>query len=143
LAQIRKYKDNLLPLRKKVALAYFEGFKSFPWFIQPPLQDRERETSYHLFPLRLKGITEIQRDKIIEFIMEKGIAVNVHFIPMPMMTLFKDLGYKIDDFPMSYKNYAHEISLPIYPQLQQDHINYIIDTVISGVGVQLTETING
>jgi dTDP-4-amino-4,6-dideoxygalactose transaminase len=143
LAQIRHYKNNLLPLRKKVALAYFEGFKLFPWFIQPPLCDGERETSYHLFPLRLKGITEIQRDRIIEFIMEKGIAVNVHFIPMPMMTLFKDLGYKIDDFPMSYKNYAHEISLPIYPQLQPDQINYIIDMVISGVEAQLTETIDG
>ncbi|MDB5130264.1 MAG: capsule biosynthesis protein [Mucilaginibacter sp.] len=143
LAQIKKYKTNLLPLRKNVAMSYYDGFKSFQWFINPPLKDETRESSYHLFPLRIKGITETQRDKIVDFIMGKGIAVNVHFIPMPMMTLFKSLGYNIADFPNSYKNFAIEISLPIYPQLQYNQINYIIATVVKGIEIQLAEKIEG
>jgi dTDP-4-amino-4,6-dideoxygalactose transaminase len=60
-----------------------------------------------------------------------GVAVNVHFIPMPMLTLFKDLGYKIEDFPVSYDNYSREISLPIYPQLSADQIDYICQAVLN------------
>lgn len=141
LAQIKEYKDKILPLRKNIALSYYEAFKLFPWFIRPPLKDEIRETCYHLFPLRIKGISEIQRDQIIDYITGKGIAVNVHFIPMPMMTLFKDLGYNITDFPVSYKNYANEISLPIYPQLQTDQVNYITRTVINAISAIIPEHI--
>ena len=80
--------------------------------------------------MRIKDITESERDLIIDEIAKTGVAVNVHFIPMPMLTLFKNLGYKIEDYPNTYKNYACEISLPIYPQLTNDQVSYIIDTVI-------------
>jgi dTDP-4-amino-4,6-dideoxygalactose transaminase len=58
-----------------------------------------------------------------------GISVNVHFIPMPMLTLFKNLGYNINDFPVAYANYSHEISLPIYPQLTNDELLYICENL--------------
>ncbi|MEY2922620.1 MAG: UDP-4-amino-4-deoxy-L-arabinose--oxoglutarate aminotransferase, partial [Bacteroidota bacterium] len=76
-------------------------------------------------------ISEIQRDAIIDEISRKGVAVNVHFIPMPMLTFFKEQGYDIQKYPQSYKNYACEISLPIYPQLTNDQVSYIIDTVVN------------
>jgi dTDP-4-amino-4,6-dideoxygalactose transaminase len=110
LAQIKKYETQLLPLRKQVALKYCDGFKDMDWFIAPPLMDENRESSYHLFPLRIKNITEDQRDQIIEDITSDGVAVNVHFIPMPMLTYFKSLGYQIIDYPMAYQQYACEIS---------------------------------
>jgi dTDP-4-amino-4,6-dideoxygalactose transaminase len=83
-----------------------------------------------LFALRINGITEKQRDLIIDEISKKGVAVNVHFIPLPLLTVFKEMGYNIEDYPNAYKCYTNEISLPIYPQLDTAKVNFIIDTVI-------------
>jgi dTDP-4-amino-4,6-dideoxygalactose transaminase len=141
LAQIKKYETQLLPLRKQVALKYCDGFKDMDWFISPPLMDENRESSYHLFPLRIKNITEDQRDQIIEDITSDGVAVNVHFIPMPMLTYFKSLGYQIIDYPMAYQQYACEISLPIYPQLTCEEIAFIIKSVISAVKKQVVDNL--
>lgn len=142
LAQIRQYSDQLHPLRKMIALKYCKGFERFSWFIPPPLQDENRESSFHLFPLRIKGISEVERDLIIDQLTLRGIAINVHFVPLPMLTLFKDLNYKIEDFPNSYKQFACEVSLPIYPQLEQVQIDYIIDSVIEAVEFQIVEQEN-
>ncbi|MES2276337.1 MAG: DegT/DnrJ/EryC1/StrS family aminotransferase [Bacteroidota bacterium] len=133
LAQLKQYTDKLHPIRRQIAQKYCVGFGGHDWFIAPPMHCAGRESSYHLFALRINGISESIRDKIIDDIMAKGVAVNVHFIPMPMLTLFKDLGYKIDDYPNSYKQYACEISLPIYPQLTDEQLVYIIDTVVNAV----------
>jgi len=142
LGQIKRYVSVLHPRRKEVAEQYCEAFNKYPWFISPPLLSASRESSYHLFPLRLAGVTEDQRDWIIDELMSKGIAINVHFIPMPMLTLFKNLGYDIKNFPNSYKQYACEISLPIYPQLNYVQVEYIIDAVIEAVSLQLKEPQN-
>ncbi|TKC03702.1 DegT/DnrJ/EryC1/StrS family aminotransferase [Pedobacter frigoris] len=133
LAQLRKYKNTLLPLRKIVYLKYCNSFDGYNWFIKPVMKDDHRESSYHLFPLRIKGITEAQRDQIIEEMVNRGVVVNVHFIPMPMLTYFKSIGYDIDNYPNSYKQYACEISLPIYPQLSNLEIDFIIESVIASV----------
>ncbi|MEJ6981361.1 DegT/DnrJ/EryC1/StrS family aminotransferase [Pedobacter sp. P351] len=133
LAQIRQYNRSMLPARKAIALKYYNAFKPFDWFVAPPFKDRHRESSYHLFQLRIKGITEAERDKIIDYLMNAGIIVNVHFIPMPMLTLFKSLGYDIVNYPNAYKQYACEISLPIYPELSEVETNFIIDSVIEAV----------
>jgi dTDP-4-amino-4,6-dideoxygalactose transaminase len=81
--------------------------------------------------LRIKNISESQRDAIIEVITKNGVSVNVHFIPMPMLTVFKNLGYKIEDFPVSYDNYSREISLPIYPQLSNEKVDFICNSVVN------------
>lgn len=135
LAQLRIYKNTLLPLRKLLFLKYCNAFDGYDWFIKPVMQDEHRESSYHIFPLRIKGITEAQRDRIIEELVALGIVVNVHFIPMPMLTYFKSIGYEIGHYPNSYKQYACEISLPIYPQLSAVEIDYIISSVISSVSL--------
>jgi dTDP-4-amino-4,6-dideoxygalactose transaminase len=69
---------------------------------------------------------------MIQFISEKGVGVNVHYIPMPMLTLFKNLGYIIEDYPNTYKLYANEISLPVYNGLTQEQLIRIVETVIEG-----------
>lgn len=140
LAQIKKYAQNLLPSRKSIAIQYNNGFKDQDWFISPPLMDSTRESCYHLFPLRIKGLSEEQRDRIIDDLTLLGIAVNVHFIPLPMLTYFKQLGYKVEDYPIAYKNYSHEISLPIYPQLTKAEVNYIIAAMIAVVNKQFAST---
>lgn len=129
LAQMRQY-PVLLSERKRIFNQYNKAFSKQSWAILPPSDSNEKETSYHLYALRINEISEIQRDCIIDEISKKGVAVNVHFIPMPMLTFFKEQGYNINDYPQAYANYACEISLPIYPQLTNDQVSYIIDTVI-------------
>jgi dTDP-4-amino-4,6-dideoxygalactose transaminase len=131
LAQIRKYNTVLLHERKRVALRYNSFFKKHNIFQLPPLQDEQKESSYHLYALRINDITEIQRDSIIEEITFTGVSVNVHFIPMPMLTVFRNLGYNIDNYPITYDNYSREISLPIYPQLTDREVDYICESVLS------------
>jgi dTDP-4-amino-4,6-dideoxygalactose transaminase len=130
LVQIRKYKDVLLPLRKLIANRFNDAFKKKPWAILPTLAKGSTESSYHIYPLRIKDITEKERDKIIELISKRDVAVNVHFIPLPMLSLFKEMGYRIEDYPLSYKNYKCEISLPIYPQLKETDVDIIISSVV-------------
>jgi len=129
LAQIRKYDHNLLAERKRVFDQYSKAFSALSWAQVPPQDDGKRSSSCHLYALRIKDISESQRDAVIDEISKTGVAVNVHFIPMPMLTLFKDLGYDIKDFPRAYDNYSREISLPIYPQLTTEQVEYIIQSV--------------
>lgn len=128
LGQIRQY-HVMLAERKRVAEAYERFFLQKHWAKLPLLKDERRLSCYHLYALRINGITEDQRDQMIESITNDGVSVNVHFIPMPMLTVFKNLGYDINNFPKTYENYAAEISLPIYPQLNNSQIDYITKAV--------------
>ena len=66
---------------------------------------------------------------MIDEISKSEVAVNVHFIPMPMLSFFKSLGYDIKEYPQAYENYKGEISLPVYPQLDEEKLAFIILTV--------------
>jgi dTDP-4-amino-4,6-dideoxygalactose transaminase len=68
---------------------------------------------------------------MIDEIAKSEVAVNVHFIPMPMLSFFKSLGYDINEYPQAYENFKSEISLPIYPQLDDEKLNFIIKTVMA------------
>ncbi len=131
LAQIKKYNEVLLVERERVARRYHAFFSKYPFFQLPLLEDIARKSCFHLYALRINSITEDQRDLIIENVTTTGVSVNVHFIPMPMLTVFKDRGYKIENYPMAYNNYAREISLPIYPQLTNEEVDYICDSILS------------
>ncbi|WP_304343822.1 DegT/DnrJ/EryC1/StrS aminotransferase family protein [Chryseobacterium koreense] len=129
LAQIRNYNTELLPERKRVAERYHEFFSSKKWAQLPVIEDAKRKACDHLYALRINGITEEQRDAMMVSIADDEVSVNVHFIPMPMLTLFKDLGYKIADYPVAYDNFSREISLPIYPQLSDEEIDFICQSI--------------
>jgi dTDP-4-amino-4,6-dideoxygalactose transaminase len=129
LAQMREY-AKLLEGRKRVFDRYTAAFSKFNWAILPPSKLDGKETSYHIYALRIKNATEQQRDDIIDEIAKKEVAVNVHFIPMPMLSFFKNMGYRMDDYPQAYRNFSHEISLPIYPQLKDEEIDFVIETVV-------------
>lgn len=131
LAQIKKYNDVLLVERERVARQYHAFFSQHSFFQLPILEDEERKSCFHLYALRINAISEAQRDLIIEHVTTTGVSVNVHFIPMPMLTVFKDRGYKIANYPIAYDNYSREISLPIYPQLTNEEVDYICDSILS------------
>ena len=129
LAQIRKY-ERLLKERKRVFTRYNNALKQYAWAITPPSEMPGKESSYHVYALRIDGASEQQRDEIIQEISKAEVAVNVHFIPMPMLTLFREMGYDINDYPQAYRNYAHEISLPVYPQLTDEQADFVVKTVV-------------
>lgn len=129
LTQLRKYNDFMLPERRRVYQHYSNFFKDKPWAVVPQGIEDDCYSSHYLYPLRIDGITEQQRDDMIQKIMDAGVSVNVHFIPMPMLTVFKDRGYKIEDYPATYRNYACEISLPIYVQLSDEDCAYVEEQV--------------
>ena len=133
LAQIRKYEDVILEERKRVFDFYGEQFQANDWAELPPYHKTDYRGSYHLYPLRIKNITEDQRDKIIDIISSHEVAVNVHFIPLPMLTVFKEQGFNIEHYPVTFKCYSTEISLPIYPQLNNNMCLHIVNTVRNAV----------
>tara|TARA_B100002052_G_C15836559_1_gene578042 strand:+ start:58 stop:1281 length:1224 start_codon:yes stop_codon:yes gene_type:complete len=129
LAQIKVYLKDLLPERKKIFNTYSDFFKDKPWALIPIGSDTKRESSYHLYMLRINNIDEKQRDLMINYLSDKKIGVNVHYIPMPMLTLFKNKGYNIKDYPNTYKLYSNEISLPIYNGLSKEDIFQVCEMV--------------
>ncbi|QEC69101.1 DegT/DnrJ/EryC1/StrS family aminotransferase [Panacibacter ginsenosidivorans] len=133
LAQFRAYKKNLLAERKRVFDFYNEAFALHEWAILPPFKKTGSGSSYHLYPLRIKDINEEKRNAVIERIAAKGVAVNVHFKPLPMLTIFKEAGYRMADYPAAYKMYCNEISLPVYPQLNNDTCKIVADAVCKAV----------
>lgn len=129
LAQIKIYTEVIMPERKRVAQKYHDFFSKKSWAQVPVMEDEKRISCYHLYALRINDVTEQERDQMMVSIAEDEVSVNVHFIPMPLLTLFKNLGYRIEDYPVSYDNYSREISLPIYPQLTDEQIDYICSSV--------------
>lgn len=129
LAQIKKY-PQLLQERKYIFDRYDKIFKKLDWVIAPASMTKTKESSCHIYALRLQGRDESFRNRVIDRIASQGIAVNVHFIPMPMLTFFRSLGYDIQNFPVAYNNYRGEISLPIYPGLTDEQVDYIINAVV-------------
>jgi dTDP-4-amino-4,6-dideoxygalactose transaminase len=83
--------------------------------------------------LRIKGITEVQRDEIMQQIFAKGVSVNVHFIPVPMLSYYKKLGYNVHDYPVAYDNFSREITLPVFYDLTAGQMKTVADVVIEVV----------
>jgi len=133
LVQIKMYNSNLLNSRERIFHTYNNALKTKCWAVIPPFESKYAKSSFHLYALRIKDCSEVQRDRIIEKIAEHGVAVNVHYQPLSRLTLFKNLGYENSEYPQANKNYSSEISLPIYPQLNPKELDYILMTVINSV----------
>lgn len=133
LAQIRKYDTAVWQERKRVFEYFSNAFAKDGWAQLPPFANDESRCSYHIYPLRIRGITEEKRDEIIDRISSKEVAVNVHFIPLPLLTIFKQMNFVMDNYPVTYHNFSREISLPIYPQLDNKLCEHIVKVVRNAV----------
>ena len=130
LAQIKKYKHVLLPEREKIFLKYNSVFSKHSWAILPTFVVNNRKSSCHLYQLRIKGFEEEQRDELISRLESIGIGVNVHYIPLPMLSYFRNIGLDIKNFPTSYNLYKNEISLPIYNNLSNESVEYVCEKLV-------------
>jgi dTDP-4-amino-4,6-dideoxygalactose transaminase len=133
LVELERYDADMLVRRKQIFDRYSDAFSKKTWAQIPVYETVDKKTSYHAYLLRIKDITETQRDQIIQKIFDKGVSVNVHFIPLPMMTYYKSQGYKIEDYPATYNNYSREISLPVYYDLTDEMVNEVIRAVVNSV----------
>ncbi|MCH2215512.1 MAG: DegT/DnrJ/EryC1/StrS family aminotransferase [Flavobacteriales bacterium] len=134
LVELARYDSETLQRRRAICALYDQEFANCDWAITPTFEEgAETETSYHLYQLRVSSATEAQRDAIIQFIAERDIAVNVHFIPLPMLTAYREKGYDIDHYPNALANYSNEISLPLFFNLTDKQVLEVAAAVKDGV----------
>lgn len=127
--QLRRY-DEMLRKRAELHQVYNKVLGKKDWAILPFDRSDEMETCYHLYTLRLKDFSEEQRDRVIQMLGEKDIATNVHFMPLPMFTLYRNMGYRLEDYPNAHAQYANEITLPLYSKLSVDEAEYVAEELI-------------
>ena len=132
LVELDRYAENLVR-RQEIFHAYDSAFSKIDWASLPAHQTRDKVSSHHLYLLRIKDISEAQRDAIIQEIFDQGVSVNVHFQPLPLLTAYKNLGYEIKDFPIAHQKYQTEITLPVYYNLNDTQVAEVINAVVSSV----------
>ena len=125
LAQMKRY-AGLLSRRKQMINKYDAAFK--PLGIEVLLHyTEEHQSSGHLYITRVPGITTEQRQEIIVKMAEAGIACNVHYKPLPLLTAYKNLGFDIKDYPNAYARFINEITLPLHTKLTDEEVGYVIE----------------
>ena len=125
LAQMKRYKA-LLARRKEIISRYDAAFKPLGIEILDHYNE-EHQSSGHLYITRIPGITLEQRHEIIVKMAERGVACNVHYKPLPMMTAYKNMGFDIKDYPNAYKRFENEITLPLHTKLTDEEVEYVIE----------------
>lgn len=130
LAQLDRY-EGMLEKRKVIIAKYDAALKPLGVKVLDHYNG-EHISSGHLYLTRVPGVTDEQRRQIIVKLAEEGIAANVHYKPLPMMTAYKKLGFDIADFPNARACYENEITLPLYTKLTDEDVCYIID-IFTGI----------
>ena len=133
LVELARYDGDMLVRRKQIFDRYAAAFSKFEWAQVPTYESEIRKSSYHVFLIRIKGVSEGQRDMIIREIFAREVAVNVHFVPLPMMTYYRNEGYDINEFPVAYDNFSREISLPVYYDLTNEMADTVVKAVVESV----------
>ncbi len=128
IAQMKRY-PLLLKRRRRIIEFYDRELQGCGVSMLQHYSEKEKfASSGHLYMAKLMGRNEEQRNKVIEKMANLGVATNVHYKPLPMLTAYKDMDFDIKDFPNAYRMYENEITLPLYSKLTNDEVYYIIDS---------------
>lgn len=133
LVELERYESENLKRRKKIFEMYTNVLSNKDWAILPIFKSADRETSYHLFFLRIKGIGLEKRNEIIAKIFEKDVSVNVHYKPLPLLTVYKNKGYQLSEYPIAEELWQNEITLPVYYDLSDSQVTIVLETLIEAV----------
>ena len=128
LVQMERY-DSMLKRRQEIVAKYNEALKDLPVAVLNH-KDADHCSSHHLYLVRLLGKTREDANKVIEQMAERGIACNVHYKPLPMMTAYKALGFDIKNYPNAYHLFENEITLPLHTRLTDDDVEYVITNFV-------------
>ena len=126
LKQLERF-DGLMARRREIAGLY-DGVLLSGNIRRLEHNHSDRQGNYHLYLVNVPGISIERRNEIIVCMAEKGVACNVHFKPLPMMTAYKKLGFDIDNYPNAYKQYANEITLPMHTLLSDENAAYVAES---------------
>lgn len=128
LVQMERY-QQLLERRYEIVDKFNAGIKELPVAV---LNHRGADhcSSHHLYLIRLLGKTREETNKVIEMMAERGIATNVHYKPLPMMTAYKALGFDIKNYPNAYHLFENEITFPLHTKLTDEDVEYIITNFV-------------
>lgn len=126
LAQLERY-GQMLARRQEIIAKYDETLKDYNVTLLNH-KDEKHISSGHLYFMRVDGIDEAERNAIIEAFAAKGVATNVHYKPLPMLTAYKNLGFDIANYPHAFDAYKNEITLPLYSKLTDEQLEYILET---------------
>lgn len=124
LAQLRRY-PGMLDRRRHIIETYNEALAGLPVAVLDHYGP-DHSSSGHLYITRLLGRTDAERREVIVKMAERGIACNVHYKPLPMMTAYKALGFAIKDFPNAYNLFVNEVTLPLHTRLTEEDVEYVI-----------------
>jgi dTDP-4-amino-4,6-dideoxygalactose transaminase len=133
LVEIERYEKDTLVKFKEIFDMYSAALRKYKWAEVPVYEKNKRISSYHLYLLRIKGIDENTRDLIIQSILEKGVSVNVHYIPLSDFTFYKNLGYENKNYPIAFNTYSNEITLPTFYDITVEQIDEVIRAVVRSV----------
>ena len=128
LAQLHRYPD-LLERRKQIIERYDNALKDCNVKVLSHY-DAAHTSSGHLYLVRLTSKDVEYRNEVIVKMAERGIACNVHYKPLPMMTAYKALGFNIKDYPNAYNLYRNEITLPLHTRLSDEDVEYVIGNFV-------------
>jgi len=136
LVELERYDNETLLRRKDIANLYTQLLSKDERVELPILMTEKKETSYHLFPVRIRNISEEKRDAIMQSIFAQGVSVNVHFMPVPGTSYYKKLGYKTENYPVSLDNFKREITLPLYYDLTNEQVEIVSNALKLGLDEQ-------
>jgi len=128
LAQLDRYED-ILNYRKEIIKQYDEFFEEMEEIEILKHSNNGNESSAHLYIVRLRGKDEEYRNRVIEKMAEAGIATNVHYKPLPLLTAYKNLGFDIKDYPNAFDMFKNEMTLPLNTIISKEEITYICNTL--------------
>lgn len=128
LAQFERY-DKLLARRREIIEAYNRYLANCEVSVLEHFSD-DHKSSGHLYLVRLLGKDVTYRNDVIVKMAERGVACNVHYKPLPMMTAYRNMGFDIKDYPNAYNQYRNEITLPLHTKLSNDDIDYVMENFI-------------
>ena len=128
LAQLKRYPE-LLMRRHQMIDAYNNALNGLPVGVLNHYGDNHTSNG-HLYITRLLGRSDQERREVIIRMAERGIACNVHFKPLPMMTAYKALGFDVKDYPNAYKYFENEITLPLHTKLSDEDVEYVISNYV-------------
>ena len=134
LVQLKRY-PALLKRRKQIIRRYDEAFQPLGIEVLNHYSE-QHQSSGHLYVTRIPGADIERRQEIIVKMAEQGIATNVHYKPLPMMTAYKNLGFDIADYPNAYARFANEITLPLHTCLTDEEVQYVIDNFVAIVSAK-------
>lgn len=134
LVQLKRY-PSLLERRKQIIHRYDEAFQPLGIEVLNHYSE-QHQSSGHLYITRIPGADIERRQEIIVKMAEQGIATNVHYKPLPMMTAYKNLGFDIADYPNAYARFANEITLPLHTCLTDEEVQYVIDNFVAIVSAK-------